>query len=229
MNVSPDLITCTDIIFITVHMNTGRYLRWLLIQREQNITCLMVESFETKINESKSFHFSASVYQFCWYICCCCCGFFPVRGFCLIFALICQYLFLYITTLDWTYRLLNLILSECSWRLAIFRNDVINASVNVHLCQGKQRLNIFSISIYLFNVRIISMILSVNLNKLIYTVADFFFYFRTVLKMFPILIAVDKSMLTGSMRLHSSKIKVWIIIIILSSKFEILKKIFSIC
>lgn len=209
MNVSPDLITCTDIIFITVHMNTGRYLRWLLIQREQNITCLMVESFETKINESKSFFiFSASVYQFCWYICCCCCcGFFPVRSFCLIFfALICHYLFLYMTTLDWMYRLLNLILSECSWRLAIFRNDVINASVNVHLCQGKQRLNKFNISIYLFNVRIVNMILSLDLNKLIYTVADVF-YFRTVLKMLPILIAVDKSMLTGSIRLHSSEIK----------------------
>lgn len=104
------------------------------------------------------------------------------------------------------YRLLNLILSECSWRLAIFRNDVINASVNVHLCQGKQRLNKFNISIYLFNVRIVNMILSLDLNKLIYTVADVF-YFRTVLKMLPILIAVDKSMLTGSIRLHSSEIK----------------------
>lgn len=45
---SPDLITGTDIIFITIHMNTGCYFRRLLIQCEQNVTCFMVESFETK-------------------------------------------------------------------------------------------------------------------------------------------------------------------------------------
>lgn len=64
-SLSPDLITCTDIIFITVHMNTGCYLRRLLIQCEQNIACFMVESFGTKrTNQNNFFGVLICVYQF---------------------------------------------------------------------------------------------------------------------------------------------------------------------
>lgn len=48
-NLNADLITRTNIIFITVYVHAGCDLRRLLIQCEQNVACFMVESFNVKL------------------------------------------------------------------------------------------------------------------------------------------------------------------------------------
>lgn len=140
-SLSPDLITCTDIIFITVHMNTGSYLRWLLIQCEQNIACFMVESFETKrTNQNNFFGVLICVYQiyqlFVFVV-----DILFLYCFKLFFVWFLHYFaiisFWKLRTLDWMYRLLNLILNECSWRLTILQwRNTIRSTYN---CTFKSR------------------------------------------------------------------------------------------